>query len=154
MVKARSGSCDPPRAVAPSATAASKTVMMVAAMVTESRAGMLKTNTRAKRPVVAQSPATKGKQTRVDVGPLLASITPHRVDGDRVAYYVLLHSVPSVESCSSSSSDSTVSKSIMASPPPILDLRISVELPHVTEVPEAEAAEGSLSIVVILTLGM
>jgi hypothetical protein len=32
------------------------------------------------------------------------------------------------------------SKSVMASPPPVLDMHISVDLQHMTEVPEVEGA--------------
>jgi hypothetical protein len=121
-----------------------KTVAAVAAQ----KAGMLRITTRAKRMAAVESPTMKGKQDRVDVGAPLASTTHRKVsvrppdameanDG-RVAYSALLDSVPSVDLCSLSSSDSSSSESILASPPPILDLHISVELP---EMPEVEAAK-------------
>jgi hypothetical protein len=87
----------------------------------------------------------------VGVRPPSASVTPcdvlvrqpvaARVDADRMAYCVILDYIPSAESCSSSSNDSSSSKSVMALPPMVPDLHIFVELPHMIEVPEAEAAE-------------
>jgi hypothetical protein len=68
------------------------------------------------------------------------------VDDDRVTYYPMLDFVPSAELCSSSLNDSSGSESIVASPPLILDLHISVELPHMTEVSEVEAAEKEITI--------
>jgi hypothetical protein len=65
-------------------------------------------------------------------------------DGDgQVAYCALLDSVPLFESCSSSSSDSSGLEYILASPPPIVDLHISVEL---LEMPEAKAAEREVRV--------
>jgi hypothetical protein len=53
----------------------------------------------------------------------------------------MLDSVPSVESCSSSSSrDSSSSDSNIVSPSPIPDIFISVELYSILEMPEAETA--------------
>jgi hypothetical protein len=57
-----------------------------------------------------------------------------------VVYCMILDSVPLAESCSSSPNDSASSKSVMASPPPVLDMHISVDLQHMTEVPEVEGA--------------
>jgi hypothetical protein len=58
----------------------------------------------------------------------------------------MLDFVPSVESCSSSSDDSSSSESIMASPPLILNLHISMELPHMTEVLEVEVVEQEVAV--------
>jgi hypothetical protein len=90
----------------------------------------------------------KGKQARIDVRPPSASATPHKVlvrpqatvkaDDGRVAYYAMLDSVPSMESCTLPSSDSSGLESILALPPPILDVHISAELPMM---PEAGTAE-------------
>jgi hypothetical protein len=67
-------------------------------------------------------------------------------DDDQVAYYPMLDLVPSTESFSSpSSSDSSGSKSIRASPPPIPDLFISMELLDIPEMPEAWAAQQTVS---------
>jgi hypothetical protein len=150
------GTSVPSRTVAPSATAASKTPTTVAVTVTASRVVVLKISAGAKRPAVAPSLTVKGKQARVDARPPLASVVPHKVllwpqvavkvDDDRVAYCAMLDSVPSMESCSSSSSDSSGSASIMASPPPFPDLPISVELPHMIEVLEAEAVEQEVAV--------
>jgi hypothetical protein len=63
-----------------------------------------------------------------------------------VAYYTILDSVPSAESCSSSLNDSSSSESIMASSPSILDLHISAELSHMTEMPEVEAVEQQVAV--------
>jgi hypothetical protein len=68
------------------------------------------------------------------------------VDADRVAYYTILDSVPSVELCSSSSNDSSGSGSVMASPPPVLDVHIFTELRHMTEVPGVGAAEQDVAV--------
>jgi hypothetical protein len=68
------------------------------------------------------------------------------VDDARVAYCAILESVPSAESCSLPSNDSTGLESIMALPPPIPDLHISVKVPHMTEVPEAEVAEQEVAV--------
>jgi hypothetical protein len=60
---------------------------------------------------------------------------------------VILNSVPSAKSCSSSLNDSSDSESVMASPPPILDVQIFVDFPHMTEVPEVEAAEQEVVVI-------
>jgi hypothetical protein len=97
---------------------------------------------------VAPSQAPKGKQARIDVPLPLISTTTHKTiqwppastksNDVRVAYYPMLGSVPSMESCSSpSSSDSSSSKSFRVSPPPILDLFIFVELPEILKLPKA-----------------
>jgi hypothetical protein len=58
-----------------------------------------------------------------------------------MAYCALLDSVPSMESCSSKSlSDTSGSESIMASPPPIPNLHISVNFSEL----EAEAVQQEL----------
>jgi hypothetical protein len=51
-----------------------------------------------------------------------------KADDGRVAYCAMLDSMPSVESCSSSSSDSSGSESILTLPPPITDLHIFTKL--------------------------
>jgi hypothetical protein len=51
----------------------------------------------------------------------------------------MLGTSPTVSHSASSSSDSSGSKSIMASPPPVPDMVISVLLPDLSEVPEAES---------------
>jgi hypothetical protein len=59
----------------------------------------------------------------------------------------MLDSVPSAESCSSPSpSDSTGSKSIRASPPPIPDLFIFVELSDIPEMSKAWATQQTMLI--------
>jgi hypothetical protein len=64
-------------------------------------------------------------------------------NGGRAAYCAMHNSVPSTESCSSSSSsDTSGSEAILASPPPILNLRISVELSE----PEAEAVQHEVPV--------
>jgi hypothetical protein len=146
-VKSAPRACDvagasvPPKPRAPLGTIMSKT----ASTVTAPRAGVFKINVGAKRPAMAPSPATKGKQARVDVRlPPTSTATrkapvrpqaPGRSDDGLVACCVLLDFVPSVESCSSSSSsDSSGSESVLASPPSVPDLHISAELPDMTEV--------------------
>jgi hypothetical protein len=59
------------------------------------------------------------------------------LDDDRVAYYAILDSIPS-ESSSSSSGETSVSESILPSPPPVPNLHISAELWPMTEVPDVE----------------
>jgi hypothetical protein len=93
---------------------------------------------------------------KVDARPPPAFVTPRvilvqqpfavRADADRVMYCTILDFVPSTESCSSSSNDSSSSESVMASPPSVPDVHIFVELLSVTEVLEAEAAEQDVAI--------
>jgi hypothetical protein len=109
-----------------------------------------------KRPAAALSPTAKGKQVRLDVRPPLASVTPRKAsarsrpaagtDDDWVAYCAMLDSIPSVESCSSSSDETSGSELIFASPPPILNIRIDVRLLPVRELLEAGMAEQETSI--------
>jgi hypothetical protein len=83
---------------------------------------------------VAPSPAMKGKQARLNVGPPLSSTAPLKVsarsrvaaepDDDQVAYCAILDSVPS-ESSSSSSGETTSSESILPSPLPVPNLHVS-----------------------------
>jgi hypothetical protein len=56
-----------------------------------------------------------------------------------VAYCAILDSIPS-ESGSSSSGETSDSKSILSSPPPVPNLHISAELSPMMRVPEAEVA--------------
>jgi hypothetical protein len=70
-----------------------------------------------------------------------------RVDADRVAYCVILDSVSSAESCSSSLNDSSDSESVMASLPPIPDVQIFADFPHMTEVPEVEVTEQDVVVI-------
>jgi hypothetical protein len=117
------GTSVPQRAVAPLVTAVLKTTATVAAMVTASRVGVLKISTGAKRLAATPSSATKGKQAKVEVRPPPASVASHKVlvwpqvavraDDGRVVYYPMLDYVPSVESCSSLSNDSSGSESIV-----------------------------------------
>jgi hypothetical protein len=51
----------------------------VAVTMTSPRAGVLKISVETKRPGAAPSPATKGKQARLDVGPPLISTAPLKV---------------------------------------------------------------------------
>jgi hypothetical protein len=64
------GGC--PKTVASSAASMSE----VAATVTSPTVGVLKINVRMKRPSSDPSPAVKGKQARLDVGPVLTSNAP------------------------------------------------------------------------------
>jgi hypothetical protein len=99
-----------------------------------SKAGVLKINIRTKGLDVAPSPAMKGKQARLNVGPPLSSTAPLKVsarsrvaaepDDDQVAYCAILDSVPS-ESSSSSSGETTSSESILPSPLPVPNLHVS-----------------------------
>jgi hypothetical protein len=106
---------------------------------------VFKINVGAKRPAMAPPPAAKGKQARVDVRLPPASIATckapvrpqalARSDDGLVAYFVLLDFIPSMESCSSSSSsDSSGSELVLASPPSVPNLHIFTELPDMTEV--------------------
>jgi hypothetical protein len=63
-----------------------------------------------------------------------------------VAYCTILDSVPSAESCSSSSNGSTGLEFVMASPPLVLDMHFSAELLHMTEARKAEAAKREVAV--------
>jgi hypothetical protein len=150
------GTSVPPRVATRSGVAVLKITVTVAVMVTMSRAGVLKISTSVKSPAAALSPAMKGKHAKVDARPPPALVTPcailvrqpvaARADTNRVTYCAILDSVPSAELCSSSSNDSFSSESVMASPPPVPDVHISVELPPVIEVPEVEVAEQEVAV--------
>jgi hypothetical protein len=123
--------------------------------VTVSRVGVLRIHAEAKRPAAAPSTAAKEKQVKIDARSPLSSAAPHKVwvrpQAPAVSYdswvaYCAMLDLPSVESCSSSSSDSYGLESIFALPPLILDLHISMELPHVTEVLEAEVAQQEVPV--------
>jgi hypothetical protein len=71
-----------------------------------------------------------------------------------VAYFPMLDSTPSMESCSSSlSSDSSESESIMASPPPVPDMVISVKLPDISDTPDVEVAQQIMPVEVETRVG-
>jgi hypothetical protein len=140
----------PPRAVAPSGTMVSKTTVIVAATVTASRAGVLKISIGVNRPVAVLSLMANGEQVKVDVRPPPASVTPQdvfvrqpvmaRSDADWVVLCTIFDSVPSMESCSSPSNFSPGSESVVALPPLVPDVDVSMELLHMIEVPVVEAA--------------
>jgi hypothetical protein len=69
------GASAPPKAVASSVASVSK----IAATITFQKARVLKINTGMKRPAAAPSPSPKGKQAKLDAGPLLGSAVPHKV---------------------------------------------------------------------------
>jgi hypothetical protein len=59
-----------------------------------------------------------------------------------------------MESCSSSlSSDSSESESIMASPPPVPDMVISVKLPDISDTPDVEVAQQIMPVEVETRVG-
>jgi hypothetical protein len=130
-----------PKVMASLATFVSKVVVTM----TSPRVGVLKISVGMKRPSKAPSPATKGKQARLDVGPSLTSTAPPEVsarswvstelDDDRVTYCVILDSVPS-KSNSSSSGKISGSESILPSSLPAQNLHVFVEIHLMTEVPE------------------
>jgi hypothetical protein len=136
----------PEAGVAPKVMASLATfVLKVIVTMTSPRVGVLKISVGMKRPSTAPSPATKGKQARLDVGPSLTSTAPPEVsarswvstelDDDRVTYCVILDSVPS-ESNSSSSGKISGSESILPSSLPAQNLHVFVEIHLMTEVPE------------------
>jgi hypothetical protein len=80
-------------------------VSKVAVTVTSLRVGVLKISVGTKRPCVALSPVTKGKQVRLDIWPSLTSTASPEAstwpwvsaeqDDDRVAYCTILDFVTS-----------------------------------------------------------
>jgi hypothetical protein len=113
---------------------------------------VLRISTEMKWPSADLLQAPKGKLARVDVPPPLASAATHKAmtrlrapieyDDSRVAYCQMLDSMMSAKSCSSSpSSDSSKSESVLASPPPVLDMLICVEPQDIAETPEVEASQ-------------
>jgi hypothetical protein len=101
------------------------------------RARVLKINVRMRRPSAAPSPAAKGKQARLDVGPVLTSNAAPKIcaqlwvsmelDEGRVAYCALLDSIPP-ESSSSSSAETSGSELIFPHPSLMQDLHVSVKV--------------------------
>jgi hypothetical protein len=115
------------------------------------KAGVLKINTKAKRRASAEPLLmSKGKQAKVNVvsSPASAPIRratvrsqpPTGFDHGRVVACAMLGASSVVSFYSSSSSDSSGSESIMASPLPIPDLLISAGLADIPEMSEAETA--------------
>jgi hypothetical protein len=115
------------------------------------KAGVLRISNGVKRPSsVEPSQALKGKHAMVNVALSPASTPIHRAiarpqplteyDDGRVAVCAMLEAPSMVSSSSLSSSDSSGSESIMASPLPIPDLLISAGLQDMLEMLEVEAA--------------
>jgi hypothetical protein len=132
-------------------------VLKSTATVATLKDGVLRISIGMKRSSADSLQASKGKHARIDVLPPLAyaptrkamtrSQPPTESEDGRVAYCHMLDSVLSVESySSSSSSDSFESESIMASPPPIPNMLISMELHDIAETPEVEAARQTMSV--------
>jgi hypothetical protein len=143
-----------PKTVASTVASVSK----VTATVISPRVGVLKINVGAKRPGAALSPEAKGKQARLDVGPVLTSSAPLEVcagplvsaepDEGQVAYCALLDSVPS-ESSSSSSGETSGSESILPPLSLVQDLHVSAEVPEAVMTGQGIHAEAGAHAVVV-----
>jgi hypothetical protein len=130
------------------ASVAMKAVVLKSAMSPMPKAGVLKIGAGLKWGGTALAQVPKGKQVRVGVAPPIAS-SPTRLttvrppasadSGEgRVAMCMMLGTLPMVSHSTPSSSNSSGSRSIMASPPLVPYMVIFAVLPDISEVSEVE----------------